>query len=115
LSKADFIFTKELAMISVRSALPALVLLAISGNAPVSADVLLVESVDNAPPNTLEGIRRPTRGMNMARVEKTFGEPRTTVPAVGDPPITRWDYDDYTVYFEHNLVLHSVIHHSSAK
>jgi hypothetical protein len=35
------------------------------------------------------------------------------VPAVGEPPISRWEYTGYTVYFEHDLVLHSVIQHAT--
>jgi hypothetical protein len=28
---------------------------------------------------------------------------------VGDPPISRWVYDHFTVYFEYDKVLHSVV------
>jgi hypothetical protein len=45
----------------------------------------------------------------MAAVEARFGAPATKHAAVGDPPITRWDYSGFSVFFEHNLVLHSVI------
>jgi hypothetical protein len=51
---------------------------------------------------------RPTRGMSMERVEAKFGAPAKRVPAVGAPPITRWEYPGFVVYFEHHLVLHSV-------
>jgi hypothetical protein len=52
---------------------------------------------------------QPARGMSMAKVEATFGEPTHRVVAVGNPPITRWEYPGFVVYFEHNLVLHSVV------
>ncbi len=52
----------------------------------------------------------PTRGVDMARVEQRWGEPQTRLTAVGEPPITRWIYSEFTVYFEHNLVIHSVMH-----
>lgn len=52
----------------------------------------------------------PGNGMTMDQVMQRFGEPKERVGAVGDPPISRWVYDSYTVYFEHDLVLHSVIH-----
>ena len=52
----------------------------------------------------------PVRGMHMDQVRKQFGEPREIKPAVGDPPITRWVYDGYTVYFEYSYVIQSVIH-----
>lgn len=51
----------------------------------------------------------PTRGMHMDQVRSQFGEPQTTGPAVGDPPITRWDYEKFYVFFEYQLVLHAVI------
>lgn len=53
----------------------------------------------------------PGRGMHMDQVEARFGEPKEKIPAVGQPPITRWVYGNYTVYFEYNIVLDSVIHH----
>ena len=51
----------------------------------------------------------PIRGMNMANVEHIFGTPIQKYDAVGKPPITRWDYPDYVVYFEYNMVLHTVM------
>ncbi|HEX7114997.1 MAG TPA: hypothetical protein VF193_07680 [Steroidobacter sp.] len=54
-------------------------------------------------------VNRPTRGMSMEKVEAQFGQPVKRIPAVGDPPITRWEYPDFVVYFEHHLVLHSVV------
>ncbi len=54
-------------------------------------------------------IARPKRGMRMTQVEQKFGAPATRHPAVGLPPITRWDYPDFSVFFEHDIVLHSVV------
>jgi hypothetical protein len=64
------------------------------------------------PPNSSEGIMRPTNNMTMSQVREKFGEPKEELAPVGDPPITRWVYDGYTVYFEGNRVIHSVVHHS---
>ncbi len=50
----------------------------------------------------------PAKGMSMDAVAQIHGQPRTVRAAVGDPPITRWIYDEYTVYFEHKHVIHSV-------
>jgi hypothetical protein len=47
--------------------------------------------------------------MNMENVEHVFGTPLEKDGAVGKPPITRWVYSDYVVYFEYNLVLHAVM------
>lgn len=52
---------------------------------------------------------RPTRGMRMAEVERRFGVPLTRHPAVGKPPITRWDYARYSVFFEDHTVIHTVV------
>lgn len=52
----------------------------------------------------------PPRGATMDTVRSRLGEPRTSTEPVGDPPITRWAYDEFTVYFEHDRVIHSVKH-----
>jgi hypothetical protein len=77
---------------------------------PATADVLLIDSIDSAPLNSEEGVPRPTRSMTMNQVSQRFGEPNTTHPSVGEPPITRWDYPSYSVFFEYNHVLTSVLH-----
>ncbi len=51
---------------------------------------------------------KPTRGMTQARVRANFGEPNSTVGAVGDPPISRWNYSGFVVFFEYDKVIHSV-------
>ncbi len=51
---------------------------------------------------------RPVNLMTMQQVRQQFGVPRKKDPAVGDPPITRWVYPHYIVYFENDLVLHTV-------
>jgi hypothetical protein len=50
----------------------------------------------------------PQRGRTMDEVENRFGPPDTRQLPVGDPPITRWIYPDFKVYFEHQYVIHSV-------
>jgi hypothetical protein len=75
---------------------------------PAMADTL---SIINQPPNTTEGVQRPERGMTQQQVESSFGSPLRKMDAVGEPPISRWVYDKYTVYFEHNYVIHSAVHH----
>ncbi|HEX6992846.1 MAG TPA: hypothetical protein VF339_01735 [Gammaproteobacteria bacterium] len=69
-------------------------------------DVLLIDGVEAAARTASE---RPTRGMTMARVESRFGAPITKEAPVGDPPITRWEYPDFIVYFEYEHVIHSVV------
>ncbi|MDH3645391.1 MAG: hypothetical protein OER80_01325 [Gammaproteobacteria bacterium] len=50
----------------------------------------------------------PTRGMTMELVESTYGAPAGKRSPVGDPPITRWEYQQFIVYFEYKRVIHSV-------
>ncbi|MBT8068223.1 MAG: hypothetical protein KJO09_13355 [Gammaproteobacteria bacterium] len=52
---------------------------------------------------------RPTRGMTQASVESKFGSPVAIKAAVGEPPITRWEYADFVVFFEHDRVIHAVV------
>lgn len=76
--------------------------------APIaSADVLAMPEA--TPASTAVGTEVPARGMTMDRVEQMFGTPREKIPAVGEPPISRWVYGSFTVYFEHQYVLHSVV------
>lgn len=50
----------------------------------------------------------PRRGMDMSKVLNELGEPTTRYPAVGNPPITRWQYPDRIVFFEYSHVIHVV-------
>ncbi|VAW87298.1 hypothetical protein MNBD_GAMMA16-1794 [hydrothermal vent metagenome] len=50
----------------------------------------------------------PVLGATMSEVEKQRGAPVRMFPPVGQPPITRWVYNDYTLYFEYELVIQSV-------
>lgn len=56
----------------------------------------------------------PARGMTMSQVTTKFGAPVSKVPAVGNPPISRWEYPSFIVYFEHDHVIHSVVSGSAA-
>ena len=52
---------------------------------------------------------RPVRGTTQAQVESKYGSPVSKKAAVGDPPISRWEYQDFTVYFEYDRVIHAVL------
>lgn len=73
-----------------------------AGNAV--ADKLVIE---NVAAGAAAG-ERPARGSSMARVEARFGAPATRSGPVGQPPISRWDYPDFVVFFEHDHVVHAV-------
>ena len=71
----------------------------------VSADVLLIEEVRQA-----DRMELPKNGQTKADIEAKFGAPVEKQSAVGDPPISSWKYDKYSVYFEYDLVLFTVLH-----
>ncbi len=51
---------------------------------------------------------RPTRGMTQASVESKYGAPVARNAAVGEPPISSWEYQNMVVYFEYDRVIHAV-------
>lgn len=69
------------------------------------ADTLLLDGIDM---DAQTASSRPKAGMSMTAVEASFGAPAERRAAVGQPPITRWDYPQFSVYFEHDLVIHAV-------
>ena len=75
------------------------------------ADVVAVE---NGIAIKESSVATPSRGMTMDQVSSKFGAPVTKVPAVGSPPISRWEYPGFVVYFEAEHVIHSVVSDASA-
>jgi outer membrane protein assembly factor BamE (lipoprotein component of BamABCDE complex) len=69
-------------------------------------------AVDNGIAVKESDVATPGRGMTMDQVAAKFGEPTNKLPAVGQPPISRWDYPGFVVYFERNHVIHSVVANS---
>lgn len=50
----------------------------------------------------------PRAAMTMSEVLASRGEPERVFNPVGDPPITRWQFPEYVVYFENDRVITSV-------
>ncbi len=71
------------------------------------ADVLRMDGMNGA---VIQKSNLPTRGMTKASVSSKYGKPANKKAAIGDPPISRWDYSGYSVYFEYNIVLHTLVH-----
>jgi hypothetical protein len=69
-------------------------------------------TVDNGIAVRESDVATPARGMTMDQVATKFGAPVTKVPAVGKPPISRWQYPGFVVYFESEHVIHSVVANS---
>ena len=95
------------------AALPLAAVAADNSETHTEGDVLIVEEVTTEEarraPRPETDRRVPTRGMDKNNVRNVFGEPAQEHAPVGDPPITRWDYSGYSVFFEYDKVLHSVI------
>jgi len=72
----------------------------------VSAEVV---NMANSDAGTSTQAGTPRRGTSQAGVAARFGEPKQRMAAVGQPPISRWVYDQFTVYFEGDRVIHAVI------
>jgi hypothetical protein len=69
---------------------------------------------DNGVSVAQSDVATPSRGMTMSQVASKFGTPTTKVPAVGNPPISRWEYPGFVVYFERDHVIHAVVSSSAA-
>jgi hypothetical protein len=74
------------------------------GLAPVYAETL---QMADAPTVQARG-PTPSRGTSKAAVEAQFGSPSEKMAAVGSPPISRWIYPTFTVFFEGDRVIHAV-------
>jgi hypothetical protein len=75
------------------------------------SDTLLVERVQAE-----QHVGLPTRGSSMAEVQARFGAPMQKYPPVAgpnnrkhNPPITRWSYPNFNVYFEYSHVIDAVV------
>jgi len=75
------------------------------GGAVAQAETIVVNDQVTVRPSS---VAKPARGITMASVEKKFGAPAEKHPAVGKPPITRWDYPTFSVFFEYERVIHAV-------
>jgi hypothetical protein len=94
----------------IRKALSGLALalalgLSLAVPAAVHAETIVVGDQVQVLPST---VARPARGATMATVEAKFGAPQSRHDAVGTPPITRWDYSGFSVFFEKDRVIDAV-------
>ncbi|HEY7884895.1 MAG TPA: hypothetical protein VIC08_08130 [Cellvibrionaceae bacterium] len=51
----------------------------------------------------------PATGTSKTQVEQRYGDPAERSGPVGEPSIYRWDYPEFTVYFENDRVIHAVV------
>ncbi|MEO7251138.1 MAG: hypothetical protein ABIW30_00845 [Arenimonas sp.] len=84
--------------------------IALAATVPAArAETLLVDRI-----KITRAMSLPHRGDAMARVVSLFGQPQSRVAAVGGasrrtPPISRWIYPGFTVYFENSHVVDAVV------
>ena len=95
-------------MQNLQYSLTILLALSVTGVQAENLDMPAMDMPDTAKPMITINANLPTRGMDMESTQEQFGVPEIKVPAIGEPPISRWEYDGYTVYFEHEYVLHTV-------
>jgi hypothetical protein len=94
----------------MKKILAAALLATLSISSLAVSEVLLMDVIAESPPNSPAGLIRPSHGMSMDTVKQRFGEPTEVYSPVGEPPITRWGYQGYSVYFEHDRVITSVVY-----
>lgn len=80
---------------------------------PAHADTLRMEAPSAA------ATAPDVRGRTKAQVRARLGAPTEELPPVGGdrprhPPITRWVYPGFTVYFERDRALHTVVNRPTA-
>lgn len=83
-------------------------------SAPASADIVHMPQTSAHSTAAVSPASLPQRDQTMADVRKAFGKPLKTHPTVGGhaprrPPITRWDYPGFSVVFERNKVINTVV------
>jgi hypothetical protein len=84
-------------------------LLGFAPSAPAADDrVLKGDQLRMVPAPAERAANRPFRGMSMDKVQAQYGAPARKVTPVGQPPIERWEYPTFTVYFEYQKVIHAV-------
>lgn len=84
----------------------------------IMATILPIAVAEARPPAAKFNRAYPVRGMTMGNVKNIFGPPEKILPpdprtAGGPlrPPINRWIYPHFIVYFERNRVIHTIKTH----
>ena len=67
-----------------------------------NADTLIMEGINPS------GTGHPDRGASKDEVAQAYGDPVNSRSAVGDPPISSWEYGQFIVFFEYDRVVHTV-------
>lgn len=82
----------------------------LSAAAPLAAEQVLVPiGRQGLPAQSLPALPEP--GSSMEQVEAMLGPPLRRHAPVGEPPISRWEYRHFVVFFEHRTMLDIVMLH----
>jgi hypothetical protein len=73
-----------------------------------AAIALLSPNLSHAADQPLSDAALPSTGMTMSSVQAKYGVPLKKLDPIGKPPISRWQYPKFTVYFEYDHVVHSI-------
>jgi len=76
---------------------------------PLAASADILEIPVGQQGDSVAGL--PQLGESKRSVLERFGLADEEHRPVGQPPITRWDYRSFSVYFEYDHVINSVLHH----
>ena len=80
---------------------------------PAYAEVLTVPDAGTQQRSAFAATQLPSRGINMAEVQRRYGEPLSRSAAGGTAPkqplINRWDCDGFSVFFEKDRVIDAVV------
>ena len=90
----------------VRAALQLLITVGIGLTVSVGAQNLNIGSAEQSAATNPSG--KPIRGMKSDQVRANFGMPQTIRNPVGNPPIIRWEYSNFVVFFEYDTVIHAL-------
>ncbi|MBV1882650.1 MAG: hypothetical protein KUG82_13515 [Pseudomonadales bacterium] len=93
--------------------LPIVFAITVMLSSSVLADVVTVGVGHQA--KDKHALSRPNKGMDKQEVYSHFGDPIKQTNSVGKPPISSWVFDKFTVYFEYEHVVHTVLHDSNSK
>jgi len=85
-------------------------LLSVSSFITASAILTTATSALSVAQQGNNAVTTPRNGQDKVRVEADYGSPLERISSVGEPPISKWVYQEFTVYFEYDLVLHAVLH-----
>ena len=88
----------------LQKSISAAVLLLTFASVGAFADTLIVDGIQQQDVSS-----HPDRGLTKASVTSSWGEPANQIQAIGEPPISSWEYDTFVVYFESDYVLHTVV------